>query len=113
MIPAAPLSLLLVIIHTSTFIPTIFSLLLLLTSYSYDLRMYSLRSVPRLDYKALNDTGERIVRSVVGRDQNSEPGRENLSKMDEDLVLVELRIKEDLRNVTPITPNLIKGALST
>ena len=98
MIPSAPLSLLLVIIHTSTFIPTIFSLLLLLTSYSYDLRMYSLRSVPRLDYKALNDTGERIVRSVVGRDQNSEPGRENLSKMDEDLVLVELRIKEDLKH---------------
>ena len=42
----------------------ILSLLLSFTSYSCVLRMYSLRSVPRLDYAVLDDTGERVVCSA-------------------------------------------------
>ena len=64
--------------------------------------MYSLRSVPRLDYAVLNDTGERVVRSAVGWDQPQletiEEGRENSQKMAEDLIIKELKIKDDLKH---------------
>ena len=58
--------------------------------------------MPRLDYAVLNDTGERVLRSVQGRDQVRaeqilETFGENSPDMDEKF-LYELKIKEDLEN---------------
>ena len=59
--------------------------------------MYSLRSIPRLDYAVLNDTGERVLHSVEGRGQVLKTVGGNFLEMEE-LIPHELKIKEDLRH---------------